>query len=238
MTRRLHRLCPLLLRVLCTACVLLLAGAPVRAATARADAEALPPAPVLTIRRFALVVGANDGGHDRPVLRFANSDARAMGAVLQGFGGVSQADLQVLQDPTPAELMEAIDAMSDRIRRARRGQHVQFVFYYSGHSDEQGLLLEGERVTYKDLRHKVQSVPADVRIAVLDSCASGAFTRTKGGTKRAPFLVSPAAEVKGHAFLTSSSMDEAAQESDRVGGSFFTHYFTTGLRGAADVDGD
>nr|MCH9686774.1 hypothetical protein [Deltaproteobacteria bacterium] len=46
------------------------------------------------------------------------------------------------------------------------------------------------------------------------------------------------AEVKGHAFLTSSSVDEAAQESDRVGGSFFTHYFTTGLRGAADVDGD
>jgi len=112
------------------------------------------------------------------------------------------------------------------------------VFYYSGHSDERGLLLEGERIDYRDLRKLVQSVPADVRIAVLDSCASGAFTRTKGGTKRAPFLVGPAAEVKGHAFLTSSSMDEAAQESDRVGGSFFTHYFTTGLRGAADVDGD
>jgi hypothetical protein len=115
---------------------------------------------------------------------------------------------------------------------------VQFVFYYSGHSDEQGLLLAGRRVDYRDLRRDVQEVPADVRIAVLDSCASGAFTRTKGGTKRAPFLVSPAAEVKGHAFLTSSSVDEAAQESDRVGGSFFTHYFTTGLRGAADVDGD
>lgn len=229
-----------LLFVLCSLCVLLSVGGLSTSARAQAGVDAvMPPGPVFTVRRFALVVGANDGGGDRPVLRFANSDALAVGAVLRGFGGVSQTDLQTLEDPTPGELMEAIASMSDRIRRARRsGQHVQFVFYYSGHSDEQGLLLEGELVTYKELRRKVQAVPADVRIAVLDSCASGAFTRTKGGTKRAPFLVSPAAEVKGHAFLTSSSMDEAAQESDRVGGSFFTHYFTTGLRGAADVDGD
>lgn len=196
-------------------------------------------APVLTVRRFALVVGANDGGGDRVVLRYAGSDAEAVSGVLERFGGVATGDLVRLSDPTPVQLFEAIEVMSIRIRAARHGgQHVQFVFYYSGHSDEQGLLLAGERVTYQDLRREVQAVPADVRIAVLDSCASGAFTRTKGGAKRAPFLVSPAAEVKGHAFLTSSSVDEAAQESDRVGGSFFTHYFTTGLRGAADVDGD
>jgi len=200
---------------------------------------AIAPAPVITIRRFALVVGANDGGDDRVVLRYAGTDAEAVSAVLERFGGVAVGDLVRLSDPTPEALREAIDGMSIRIRAARiGGQHVQFVFYYSGHSDEQGLLLGGQRMSYQDLRRDVQAVPADVRIAVLDSCASGAFTRTKGGTKRAPFLVSPAAEVKGHAFLTSSSVDEAAQESDRVGGSFFTHYFTTGLRGAADVDGD
>lgn len=197
------------------------------------------PGPVLTVRRFALVVGANDGGSDRVVLRYAATDADAVSAVLERFGGVNPGDLVSLSDPTPERLFEAIEGMHQRIRAARRGgQHVQLVFYYSGHSDEAGLLLAGERVGYRELRQAVQAVPADVRIAVLDSCASGAFTRAKGGTKRAPFLVSPAAEVKGHAFLTSSSVDEAAQESDRVGGSFFTHYFTTGLRGAADVDGD
>jgi len=204
-----------------------------------AAAASSSPGPVITVRRFALVVGANDGGTDRVVLRYAGSDAEAVSAVLERFGGVDPGDLVRLADPTPEQLAEAIDAMSKRVRAARHGgQHVQFVFYYSGHSDEQGLLLGGQRVDYQDLRREVQAVPADVRIAVLDSCASGAFTRTKGGTKRAPFLVSPAAEVKGHAFLTSSSADEAAQESDRVGGSFFTHYFTTGLRGAADADGD
>lgn len=240
-----------LLRLARSLCLVALAGAGLPAhalaatvASSAAGSSAAAPttaaiAPVLTVRRFALVVGANDGGEERVVLRYAGTDAEAVSAVLERFGGVATGDLVRLSDPTPEQLFEAIDVMSTRIRAARHGgQHVQFVFYYSGHSDEQGLLLAGERVSYQELRRDVQAVPADVRIAVLDSCASGAFTRTKGGTKRAPFLVSPAAEVKGHAFLTSSSVDEAAQESDRVGGSFFTHYFTTGLRGAADVDGD
>lgn len=230
-----------LLTVACSILVSLVLAAAGLGASARAAGRsvAAAAAPVLTVRRFALVVGANDGGSDRVVLRYAGTDAAAVGSMLQSFGGVAPGDLVSLDDPTPQQLSEAIAGMSARIRAARHGgQHVQFVFYYSGHSDEQGLLLGGQRVAYRDLRQEVQAVPADVRIAVLDSCASGAFTRTKGGTKRAPFLVSPAAEVKGHAFLSSSSVDEAAQESDRVGGSFFTHYFTTGLRGAADVDGD
>lgn len=231
-----------LLTIACSLLVLLVLAAAGLGTSARAESRSINVAAgpgVLTVRRFALVVGANDGGTDRVVLRYAGSDAAAVGSVLRSFGGVATGDLVTLDDPTPAQLSEAIESMSARIRAARHGgQHVQFVFYYSGHSDEQGLLLGGQRVDYKALRLQVQAVPADVRIAVLDSCASGAFTRTKGGTKRAPFLVSPAAEVKGHAFLSSSSVDEAAQESDRVGGSFFTHYFTTGLRGAADVDGD
>jgi hypothetical protein len=81
-------------------------------------------------------------------------------------------------------------------------------------------------------------VPADVRIAVLDACASGAITRLKGGRLRAPFLADESSDMRGHAFLTSSSEDEVAQESEGLGGSFFTHYLTSGLRGAADVSGE
>ena len=44
--------------------------------------------------------------------------------------------------------------------------------------------------------------------------------------------------MKGYAFLTSSSAGEAAQESDLLQASFFTHYLVSGLRGAADGDGD
>ena len=189
------------------------------------------------VRRFALVVGANDGGTERVPLQFAGTDAHAVAMVLKDIGGVRSEDLIELSDPTPDELDSAFKAMGRRLRAAAGpGVRLQLVFYYSGHSDEQGLMLGGELVKYPALRSKVQSTPADVKIAILDSCASGAFTRLKGGKKTAPFLVGSAAAVEGHAFLTSSSADEAAQESDRVGGSFFTHYLTTGLRGAADVD--
>ena len=44
--------------------------------------------------------------------------------------------------------------------------------------------------------------------------------------------------MRGHAFLTSSAATEAAQESDRIRASYFTHYLVSGFRGAADLSGD
>lgn len=189
------------------------------------------------VRRFALVVGANDGGNDRVKLRYAGTDARAVAKVLAQIGGVEKKDVLVVLQPTAESLRAEIEKMRARISAAAGDGRTQFIFYYSGHSDERGLLLGGERLGYSELREMIHGVDADVRIGVLDSCSSGAFTRTKGGQRRAPFLVS-AADVAGHAFLTSSSVDEAAQESDRVRGSFFTHYLVSGLRGAADHNGD
>ena len=52
-----------------------------------------------------------------------------------------------------------------------------------------------------------------------------------------PFLRDSSNQVQGFAFLSSSSADEDAQESDRIGASFFTYYFVTGLRGAAGSSG-
>jgi hypothetical protein len=110
--------------------------------------------------------------------------------------------------------------------------------YYSGHADEQGLLLGDDRYSYRSLRTRLDQIPADVRIAVLDACASGAFTRIKSGKKRPAFLVDESADMRGHAFLTSSAATEAAQESDRIRASYFTHYLVSGFRGAADISGD
>ena len=67
---------------------------------------------------------------------------------------------------------------------------------------------------------------------VLDTCASGRLRAREGRRRRPPFLVDAAARCKGQAILTSSSSeDEASQESDRLGGSFFTHHLVSGLRG-------
>ena len=122
--------------------------------------------------------------------------------------------------------------------RGAGGARTEVLVYYSGHADEQGLLLGADRYSYRSLRDQLDELPADVKIAVLDACASGAFTRLKGGQKRPAFLIDESAEMRGYAFLTSSSETEAAQESDRVGGSYFTHALVSGLRGAADATGE
>lgn len=198
----------------------------------------LTPAQLKGTRRIAFVIGVNDGGRERARLRYAGSDAKALSKVLSELGGVAYEDRLILDDPDVNGLRRGFEKVAAKVRAAQaQGERVELLFYYSGHSDETGLLIGEELVGYRQLREMIDALPADVRIAILDSCASGAFTRLKGGTKREPFLVG-GPTVKGHAFLTSSSADEAAQESDRIRGSFFTHYLVTGLRGAADINRD
>lgn len=191
------------------------------------------------MRRFVLAVAANDGGPAREKLRYAEADARALVDVMEQLGGVDARDVISAPQPSAAGLQQAFAELARRVADAERsGARTEVVFYYSGHSDERALLLAGQRVEYTALRRMLDDLPAQVRIAILDSCASGAFTRAKGGVARPPFIVDSSIDVHGHAFLTSSSADEAAQESDRIGASFFTHYLVSGLRGAADASGD
>jgi hypothetical protein len=193
------------------------------------------------VRRFVLVAGANFGGADRPPLRYAVSDAERFAAVLTDLGGVDPQNATLLKEPRVRDLVQALDQLSRRVSEAKRpagGGRTEVLVYYSGHADEKGLLLGDDRYSYQSLRDRLDEVPADVRIAVLDACASGAFTRLKGGKARKPFLVDESASMRGHAFLTSSAETEAAQESDHIGASYFTYYLVSGLRGAADVSGE
>lgn len=190
-------------------------------------------------RRFALVAGANFGGADRPTLRWADEDAGQVARVLSEYGGVRKSDEVLLLEPKRADLERALADLSRRVGAAQaQGQRTELLVYYSGHSDEQGLLLGGNRYEYGALRTQISAVPADVRVVILDSCSSGSITRTKGGTARPAFLADESVDVTGSAYLTSSAPDEAAQESDRLNGSFFTHFLVSGLRGAADTSSD
>lgn len=191
------------------------------------------------IRRLALVIGANNGGPGREKLRYAVSDARAMIEVLEKLGGVSADDSRLLVEPSRETLLWETGRLRERLDRLRPEQSRLEVFiYYSGHSNEDSLLLGREKVSYRELRLQLQALAADVRIAILDSCASGAFIRAKGGQKRPPFLFDAANDMKGFAVMTSSSADEASQESERIRGAFFTRTLITGLRGAADASHD
>ena len=216
---------------------LLVVGAGMAAAATPATAGA--PAPTVRLRRFVLLAGVDDGGPSRVRLRYAASDARAMGKVLQSLGGVAAEDIVFVSAANRAAFDTGFADIEQRLRAgATAGVRRELLVYYSGHSDEDGLMIGRDRVGYDELRARVQRAPAELRVVILDSCASGAFTRRKGGVKRAPFLLDASTDMRGHAYLTSSAADERAQESDRIAASYFTYYLVSGLRGAADVNQD
>ncbi|MBN1944645.1 MAG: caspase family protein [Bradymonadales bacterium] len=195
--------------------------------------------PSAGVRRLALVVGANDGGPERVTLRYAGADAHSFAVVMAEMGGLAETDSLLLLDPDRAGLQDAFAVIAGRLREVEaEHSRVEFFFYYSGHSDEVGLLLSDGPFEYEQIRTLVNGLSADIRIGVFDSCASGAFTRLKGGEWQPAFLVDASTDIRGHAYMTSSSADEVAQESDAIGASFFTYYLVSGLRGAADFNGD
>jgi hypothetical protein len=202
------------------------------------DAAAMPS--VLTpTRRLAVLVAHHDGGPTRPLLQHAATDAAAVRDVLVEVGGVDERDVRMVVDKDAQAVEEALAAVSDTVTQVKaRGERIELVVYYSGHADEDGLVLGREHLPWGRLRASVSDITADVKVVVLDACASGSAVRDKGGRRRPPLLVDARTAPRGHAWLTSSAADEASQESDRLGGSFFTHAFVSGLRGAADVSAD
>jgi len=191
------------------------------------------------LRRYLVAAASNDGGPGKVPLRFSGDDARGVVATMSSVGGVAQGEVELLLEPDTGRFLSTLREVSGRMARSRdSGFRVEFILYYSGHSDEEGLLLGSTRLRYLDLRRVLDKSPADVRLAVLDACASGAALRVKGGVRRQAFQVDGNDRLRGQAYLTSSRAEEASQESDKLQGSVFTHAFLAGVRGAADADGD
>jgi hypothetical protein len=191
------------------------------------------------IERHVFAVSANNGGTDRPILRYAKTDAKSFVAVLSEMGGVQKNNAILLHEPSIKKLKQEFDQLDRRILESKKnGARQELLVYYSGHADDQGLHLGSEIYPWSDLRKRIDAMNASVKIAVIDACGSGAITRMKGGVAVPAFMVDASSDMNGYAFITSSTQNEASQESDRLQGSFFTHSLVSGLRGAGDASGD
>lgn len=191
------------------------------------------------LRRFLLAAAANDGGPGKARLRFSGDDAQGVVSVMNSLGGVSDGNSFLVLESDTNHFLSTLREVSGRMAKARdSGLRVELMLYYSGHSDEEGLLMGATRLPYSQLRKALETSPAEIRLAVLDACASGAALRAKGGSRRQAFRIEGADRLRGQAYLTSSRAEESSQESDQLKGSFFTQAFLAGLRGAADADGD
>jgi Caspase domain len=191
--------------------------------------------------RYAVVIGDNRGASDEQPLRFAESDAQRFADLLADIGGVPGENQVVLRGNSADQVRRALIATNERIRTApRSAADAVLLVYYSGHGDADALHLGDTALPLRELEALVRGSPAAVRILVIDSCRSGSITRVKGGRPAPPLALATTAPLldEGMIVLTASTLSEDAQESDPLGGSFFTHYLLSGLRGAADDNAD
>ncbi|MCA9568187.1 MAG: caspase family protein [Myxococcales bacterium] len=192
------------------------------------------------VQRYAVVVGVNEGvSGDEPLL-FASSDADRVADVLEDLGDIPSENIVRLKDVDAARLADSLEDLARRVERRKGTAETLLFFYYSGHGDSDGLHLTGTQLPFRELLDDLGAIPVDVRILVVDACQSGELTRLKGASPAEPFEIQAddRLDTEGMAIITSSSVGEDAQESDRLQGGVFTHHFLSGLKGAADASGD
>jgi hypothetical protein len=102
---------------LCTACLVAILAVAGSAHAAAGES--------IAIERYVFAVSANNGGKERPRLRYAESDARAFANVLSQMGGVPKANVHMVAEPTIASLQKQLDALDKKLlatKAARSGK--------------------------------------------------------------------------------------------------------------------
>lgn len=161
----------------------------------------------------------------------------------------------------PAELDEvraALERLDARVKAAHAaGRRADLIVYYSGHGDVgpdgQGFLtLEGGKLTRRFLFDRIVGrSKADRKHLIVDACRSEELVAPRGqgwkpdraastyGKDVAEYL--QRTELSGHpdtGVLIAASADQQTHEWERYQGGVFTHQVISGLRGAADLNGD
>jgi hypothetical protein len=190
--------------------------------------------------RYALLFGANRGNADETPLKYAVSDATRLRDVLTSHGAFLSENVVVLDEPSADRVRAALARLNARIRSEQQDrQGSLLVVFYSGHADALSLHLDGTSLPWEELRNLTVGSAAAARLLIVDACRSGHATRVKGTRLDRPFAIPEGAGTpEGFAILSSATAGESAQESDAVGGSFFTHHLIAALHGVADSNRD
>jgi hypothetical protein len=192
-------------------------------------------------RRFAVVIGSNAGGPERKSLRYAEQDAARLASVLRELGSFRGVDVMLLQGQGLAAVRRALGNLRTQIQIARREEPASrslALVYYSGHSDGRALELGRERLEFPEVQRALADSGAQTRLLIVDACQSGTMLAAKGGSPAPAFELDTGGSGAGEAILTSAAATEEALESAELQGSFFSHHLLSGLRGAADANGD
>ncbi len=188
-----------------------------------------------------IVALANSESYDPalPVLKYATDDLERFVKVMERTGAVPARNVHRLIDGTSAKLRVLMNEVAKETKASGSPARSKFIFYFTGHSDANGLHLADGLFRKDDLHELLARVPVETRVALLDSCYSGALAAK--GVKPAPGFVVPQAEFdepSGSVFLAATSGTDVAFEIEELKGSLFTHHLVNGLYGGADVNRD
>ena len=219
-------------------------GAAVKRGAAAALLWLMLPLSVASARveRYAIVIGNNAAPSDEAVLRYAEADASKVRDVLRDLGGYEPANMVLLRGEKADTARSTLIALNDRIREATSKPDTDVVLfvYYSGHADGERLHMSGTALGMTELAQLVRGSAAQFRLRGARRMPLRRAHAHQGRARASAVRAADGAAAAGEgvAFLTATSDNEDAQESDALRGSFFTHAFVSGLLGAADRDRD
>jgi hypothetical protein len=131
--------------------------------------------------RFAIVAGNNTGSQNRSKLWFAEADADRFSKALLELGEFAEPNVGLIKGEKLASVVEQFAETEKAIVASHAaGERTLLVFYFSGHAGSEGLELGGETLPFAQLRQLVEASSADVKVAIVDACESGALTQVKG----------------------------------------------------------
>jgi hypothetical protein len=190
--------------------------------------------------RVAVIVGSNIGvGNERP-LQFAEQDAERFYQVLTDIGGIEKDRAYLVKGGDATEVRRAVNEAKGRMIELSKLGPTALIVYVSSHADEKNLHLEGTLLPIAELRKTVQNTPSALRLVIIDACRTAASAEAKGGSvgPNVAVKMEQSEKLSGDLFIHSTGMGEPAQEWSFLRGALFTHHLVTGLRGAADMDGN
>ncbi len=187
--------------------------------------------------RILLSIGQDIGAPGDEPLRYAERDAERFAQVLTSLGEVAPERAYLLKAASAEDVRRAVAEIRGRSSELK---NVVLITFVSSHADDTMLHLGSSKLAFQELTGLLASVPARLRVLIVDACTSGALIRTKGGRSVKPFPIDHERShaVEGQVVITSAGPSEPAQEWEALGGSLFTHHWLVGLRGAADRNGD
>ncbi len=188
---------------------------------------------------YALIIGSNRAPTGEKDLKYTHFDAYRMQNTLLEVGRIQKKAIKIILDPDKQDLIRQLDYFRQLLNiHKNRDEKTEFIFYYSGHANSTKLLLGSSQLSFKKLKTMLTSINATVKLVILDACETGSFSNIKGIQQSQGFSsnMTDDLNIKGTAVISSSSGSELSQESGTLKGSYFSHYLSLGLRGAADFD--